>query len=208
VAAVDTLLSSALASIVQAPWSCHMDGFRFDHLARLVGARLSRRTSLSLLTAGAIGHVASSGTSGKKKKSKKISICYKGQTRKVKKQDWKKRYKGATKGACQPSAEVCAGCPNTCFATAARPDQVPTEFACCPPELTCTSQTSLPDQCCYPDETCDPTLAQRFPLEAQTNCCRPCAGEPSGCCLSPSYECVGGQCVLANTARLPRTRRP
>ena len=29
-----------------------MDGFRFDHLTRLVGARLNRRTSLALIVAG------------------------------------------------------------------------------------------------------------------------------------------------------------
>ena len=186
-----------------------MDGFRFDHLTRLIGARLTRRTSLALLTAGAIAHSDSSGTFGKNKTSKKVSICYKGQTRKVKKQDWKKKYKGATKGACQANTDACAGCPNTCFATAIHPDREPEGYACCPADKVCLSTSGLPDQCCDPDETCDPTLVQRFPLEAQTNCCRPCPGaNSSGCCLSPSYECVGGQCVPANTARLPRTRRP
>ena len=70
-----------------------MDGFRFDHLTRLVGARLNRRTSLALIVAG----VATQTPSPSAAKGKKISICYKGQTRKVKKQDWKKKYKGATK---------------------------------------------------------------------------------------------------------------
>jgi hypothetical protein len=184
-----------------------MDGFRFDHLTRLVGSRLSRRSSLALLVAAGLTPSAPATA----KKSKKIKICYKDKTRKVKKQDWKKRYKGATKGACQVTADVCAGCPNTCFATVARPDQVPSEFACCPPEKTCISRTSLPDQCCYPDETCDPTLAEKFPLQAQTNCCRPCSGAVAtdGCCVSSSEECdpITNTCVPANTARLPRTRR-
>lgn len=185
-----------------------MDGFRFDHLTRLVGARLTRRTSFALLTAGAIGHGASSGTSGKKKKSKKISICYKGQTRKVKKQDWKKRYKGATK---KPTCGAGCCTDESCFAESSAPDKPDTAFACCPPELLCRSLTTLPDQCCYPDETCDPTLFQRFPINADTNCCRPCAGAGSfgGCCVSSSEECdkATGNCVPANTARLPRKRR-
>jgi hypothetical protein len=72
------------------------------------------------------------------------------------------------------------------------------------------STSELPDQCCYPDETCDPTLIERFPLDAQSNCCRPCANEPSGCCLSVSFDCNAetGLCEPSETARLPRTRRP
>jgi hypothetical protein len=184
-----------------------MDGFRFDHLTRLVGARLNRRTSFALLPAGAIGHGAFSGTSGKKKKSKKISICYKGQTRKVKKQDWKKKYKGATKGDCPPPppADVCAGCPNTCFAQAVNPDnREPIGFNCCPAELFCPSpKAPFPDQCCYPDESCKPSLADN--PAAETICCRPCNGV---CCLKQNEECIAGVCTLVNTARLPRTRRP
>jgi hypothetical protein len=194
------------ASIVQALWSCLMDGFRFDHLTRLVGARLTRRTSFALLTAGAISHGASSGTSGKKKKSKKISVCYKGKTRKVKKQDWKKKYKGATKGP-NCGAGCCAD--TFCFAEAVNPtDGQPTSFGCCPPDLTCTSQSSLPDQCCYPGESCRPDLAVTFGIEVETNCCRPCpAGGKDGCCIHAVDECIAGTCQPPGTARLPRKRR-
>src|SRR5215211_3764864 len=76
-----------IASIVQASWSCLMDGFRFDHLTRLVGTRLNRRTSLALIVAGAATQTLSPSAAGKKKKQK-ISICYQGQTRKVKKKGW------------------------------------------------------------------------------------------------------------------------
>jgi hypothetical protein len=181
-----------------------MDGFRFDRLTRLVGARLSRRTGLALLTAGAIGQSLSPSAAGKKKKPQKISICYQGRTRKVKKKGWKKRYEGATK---EPNCG--SGCcpENSCFAETVNPaDSEPMSFACCPPELLCPSpKAPFPDQCCYPDETCKPALADD-PL-AQTICCRPCAGVPGGCCLNQNEECVGGACVPADTARLPRRRR-
>ena len=67
-----------------------MDEFRFDHLTRLIGGRLSRRSGVALLIAAGLTPSAPATA----KKSKKIKICYKGKTRKVKKQDWKKRYRG------------------------------------------------------------------------------------------------------------------
>jgi hypothetical protein len=181
-----------------------MDGFRFDHLTRLIGSRLSRRSSLVLLAAGAIGHSLTPSTAGKKKKQKKISICYKGRTRKVKKQGWKKRYKGATKG---PNCGSGCCSSDTCFAETVNPaDGQPMSFDCCPAEQLCPSpKAPFPDQCCYPDETCNPALADN--PAAQTICCRPCPGVQGGCCLNQNDECVNGQCVAANTARLPRTRR-
>jgi hypothetical protein len=52
------------------------------------------------------------------KKGKKITICYQNQTRKVKKQGWQKKYKGATLGPCstapQPACTswIISGGPN------------------------------------------------------------------------------------------------
>lgn len=188
-----------------------MDGFRFDHLTRLVGARLSRRTGLTLLTAGAIGHSLSPITSAKKKQ-KKISICHKGRTRKVKKQDWQKRYKGATKGACQASTDVCASCPNTCFATVKNSAEAPPPgYACCPADKLCPTQRTdgfFPDQCCYSDEVCAPDRvvpgSPNYDPTADSLCCRSCGG---GCCAVGDH-CVNGLCEGIGTARLPRTRRP
>jgi hypothetical protein len=181
-----------------------MDGFRFDQLTRLVGARLSRRTGLALLAAGGIGQILSPGAAGEKKKPKKISICYKGKTRTVKKQGWRKRYKGASK---KPNCGSGCCTDDSCFAESSTPNQPDFGAACCPAAQLCRSVTSLPDQCCYPGETCDPTLFQRFP-EADTNCCRPCpTGGKDGCCVSSSEECINGQCQQSGTARLPRRRR-
>jgi hypothetical protein len=179
-----------------------MDGFRFDHLTRLVGSRLSRRSGLALLVAA--GLIPSAPATAKK--SKKIKVCYKGKTRKVKKQDWKKRYKGATKA---PNCGLGCCTSDMCFAETVNPaDGQPMSFNCCPAERLCPSpKAPFPDQCCYPDETCSPGLADN--PAAQTICCRPCPGVPGGCCLNQNEECdrATGQCVPANTARLPRTRR-
>jgi len=97
-----------------------MDGFRFDHLSRLVAARFNRRAGLALVAAAGL----SAPPSASGKKSKKISICYNGQTRKVKKQGWQRRYPGASKGTCQ-SSDVCAGCPDACFATVQNSAEAP-----------------------------------------------------------------------------------
>ena len=185
-----------------------MDGFRFDHLTRLVGARLNRRTSLALIVAG----VASQTPSPSAAKSKKISICYKGQTRKVKKKGWQKRYQGATKGACQASTDVCASCPNTCFATVKNSAEAPPPgYACCPADKLCPTQRTdgfFPDQCCYSDEVCDSGRvvpgSPNFDPTADSLCCRSCGGV---CCASGDH-CVNGLCEGIGTARLPRTRRP
>ena len=140
------------------------------------------------------------------KKSKKISVCYKGTTRKVKKQDWKKKYKGASK---EPNCGAGCCTDTFCFAETVSPtDGQPTSFGCCPPELTCTSQSSLPDQCCYPGESCRPDLAVTFGIEVETNCCRPCpARGKDGCCIHAVDECIAGTCQPPGTARLPRNRR-
>ena len=174
-----------------------MDGFRFDHLTRLVGSRLSRRSGLALLVAAGMTPFAPATA----KKSKKIKICYKGKTRRVKKQDWKKRYKGASK---KPNCGASCCNDDACFAEAVNPDnQQPTGFDCCPAELFCPSpKAPFPDQCCYPDETCNPSLAND--PQAETICCRPCNGT---CCLKQNEECINGTCTLVDTARLPRTRR-
>src|SRR5215203_2076224 len=56
------------ASILELP----MDGPHFDHLTRIVGSRLSRRTGLGLLAAvGLIGRNPDAITAGKKKGKKK-----------------------------------------------------------------------------------------------------------------------------------------
>jgi hypothetical protein len=153
-----------------------------------------------MLTAGGIGQGLSSSAAGKKKKQK-ISICYQGQTRKVKKKGWQKRYPGATKG---PNCGSGCCTADTCFAETVNPvDVQPTSFACCPPELLCAHPTDrTKDQCCYAGETCQPSLATTNP-DLGTICCRPCGGN----CCAAEQECKSGTCGLADTARLPRTRR-
>lgn len=177
-----------------------MDGFRFDRLARLVGARLSRRGGLALLAAGAIAHGLSPAAAGEKK-PKKISICYRGKTRKVNKQGWRKRYKGATK---KPNCGSGCCADDRCFAKAVNPfDVQPTSFDCCPPKMVCAHPTDrTKDQCCYADETCQPSLAVTEP-ELGTICCRPCGTD----CCAAEQDCKSGTCELSDTARLPRTRR-
>ena len=103
-----------------------MDGFRFDHLTRLIGGRLSRRSGLALLVAASL----TPSTPATAKKSKKIKICYKGKTRKVKKQGWMKRYKGASK---KPNCDGSCCKDDACFAETVNPaDGQPMSFACCP----------------------------------------------------------------------------
>jgi hypothetical protein len=185
-----------------------MDGFRFDDFARLVGTRVSRRTSLAMLTAGGIGQRLASSAAGKKKKQK-ISVCYQGQTRKVKKKGWQKRYPGATKGAC---GAVCAGCPDACFATVRNSAEAPPPgYACCPADKLCPTQRTdgfFPDQCCYSDEVCAPDRvvpgSPNFDSTADSLCCRSCGGM----CCAVGDHCVNGFCEGIGTARLPRTRRP
>jgi hypothetical protein len=174
-----------------------MDGFRFDHLTRLVGTRLSRRTGLALVAAAGLTAPSSSARS----KSKKISVCYNGRTRKVKKKGWRNHYPGATK---EPNCGSGCCTADACFAAAVdTADRHPIGFDCCPAALLCRSpKAPFPDQCCYPDETCRPSLVDDANFE--TICCRPCNG---ACCPKQNDECIGGVCVGIDTARLPRTRR-
>jgi hypothetical protein len=199
-----------------------MDGFHFDHLTRLVGSRLTRRTGLGLLAAfGAIGRTSSAGIAGKKhkgngKKKDKITICHEGQTLTVKKKGWQGVYPNATQGACpgdqggpRGSSDVCAGCLDTCFATAKAPNTPPPGYGCCPADKICQGAGGLPDQCCDADEFCDPRLA--FHVDGGgTVCCRPCLNSFTGTgCCPPGFFCnADNSCEALGTARLPRTRRP
>jgi hypothetical protein len=91
----------------------------------------------------------------------------------------------------------------------------PTKFGCCPRERLCRSELpNWQDQCCYPQmkdaqgrlqpaEICDPQLPTKDP-SADSICCRPCGGV---CCKSGEECNSAGQCVLSNTARLPRYRK-
>lgn len=187
-----------------------MNGSDLDKLVRsLADAGRTRRSFVAgLFVAVGAGELALDTLA--KHKKKKITICSNGQTIKVRKKGWQSHYPGATQGACPPG--VCANCPDTCYATLITPPDVVAGYDCCPAELLCKSTSTLPDQCCYPGETCDPTLIAQFPVDADTNCCRPCqgAGSQGGCCVNSSFECdpQSGDCVPSGTARLPRTRRP
>ena len=177
-----------------------MDGFRFDQLTRLIDARFGRRTALALLTAaGLASSISAPGAAGKE--GKKISICYNGRKRKVKKKGWQKHYPGATK---KPNCGSGCCADDACFAETVNPSEVqPTSFACCPATKLCRStKPPFPDQCCYPDESCNPSLVDD--AEFETICCRPCNGV---CCPKQNHECLGGVCTPIDTARLPRTRR-
>jgi len=193
-----------------------MNGSDLDAFARFLaaGGRTRRTLLAGLFLAGTAGQVAPTVVAKHGKKPKKITICSNGQTLKVRKKGWQGHYPGATIGACSEPTEptgVCAGCPDTCFASLVVPDQDPNsiEYACCPAASVCVSQTPpYPDQCCYEGDACDPTLPIRDNT-ADMICCRPAGGcGPSKICCKSSEECVNGVCELANTARLPRTRRP
>jgi hypothetical protein len=212
-----------------------MDSRHFDHLTRLLGAQLNRRTGLGLLTtAGVIGRSPLESIAGKKKgngkKKKKIVICHQAQTLTVKKRGWQRHYPGALQGECSPltsppspltppaecSTPNCgAGCcsQDGCFVATARPNEVPTEFGCCPADKICLSPRTdgfFPDQCCYSDEFCDPDrvdpASPRHDFAADSLCCRSCVGNTT-CCPYGFYCSETDQCEILGTARLPRTRR-
>jgi hypothetical protein len=90
-----------------------MDATRFDGFARSISSRLTRRTSIGLLTGASLPLVGLIATDAKKKK--KITLCFNGQTVQTPKKKAKKLLKqGATKGACTN------GCPagqKTCGTT-------------------------------------------------------------------------------------------
>jgi hypothetical protein len=150
-----------------------------DTLSQSPGSRRSLLGSLALIAAASGSDDTASGRKRNKKRCKRRKQCGKG----------------------------CCG-PDSCFEESVNADNgEPLAFACCPADNLCRSTNpNFKDQCCYPDETCDPSLAND-PF-AQTICCRPCAGEVSGCCPNVSDECRDDVCVDSGTARLPRTRRP
>jgi len=180
-----------------------MGGTQFDTLLRRLASARSRREALSGLVGGAIGLIAMGESEAKRRRHRK------------------KKHKGQTPSpppapTCDP-ANGCECCRDndTCFALSIDPQDSSNPNGpktCCTPDVgtLCRTRSTLPDQCCYPDETCDPSLIERFGIAVETNCCRPCPGEPSGCCIKQNDECnhVTGLCQNANTARLPRTRRP
>jgi hypothetical protein len=104
-----------------------MHGTAFDGITRQIGEVATRRSVFRFLGGAALsaGLVLGAGgeslarnkgnkkharggnqarsqgqTSAEGKKGKKITICFQNQTRQVKKQGWKKKYKGATLGPC------------------------------------------------------------------------------------------------------------
>jgi len=129
--------------------------------------------------------------------------------RKIKNKKRRKRcLANAATPPCAAESQCGEGCcePNSCFASAVDDETtLPLGYACCPAEKLC-SRSPFADQCCYPDETCQPSLADD--INAETICCRPCAGGVGGCCLKLNEECIGGVCTPVDTARLARTRRP
>ncbi|MFT4037111.1 MAG: hypothetical protein QM692_02925 [Thermomicrobiales bacterium] len=84
-----------------------MDGTQFDHIARDLGARATRRTAVALLAglgAGAAGAVSARG----KKKRKKVTLCLQGLTVTVPKKRQRTFLRlGATSGACPPAPDPC-----------------------------------------------------------------------------------------------------
>src|SRR4051794_28930734 len=150
-----------------------MNGSDLDRLARSMASAGGTRRSI---LAGTFVVVAASGfASGTeaKRKKKKITICNGGQTLTVRKKGWQSHYPNATVGECQSPpppppplpSDVCADCPDTCYATDIHPDQDPNsiQYACCPAQLVCLTTSALPNQCCYPDEFCKPSLIHNFP---------------------------------------------
>lgn len=77
-----------------------MDNHQFDALVRRYSARLTRRASIGLATAGLLA-AADAAQGKKKRKPKKITVCLRDETRKVPKKKAKKlRRQGATSGPC------------------------------------------------------------------------------------------------------------
>ena len=89
-----------------------MDANRFDRLTTLLTTSLSRRHGLGALAALGLGASAlpSTPAARKKRKPHTIRLCLNGQTIKVKKRKLRKKYPGATIGACPPCR------PTTCAA--------------------------------------------------------------------------------------------
>ena len=178
-----------------------MDAARFDALAKSLTDIRSRRGALRGLLLGTGGLLS-------------LPAAQEAEARNCKKIKNKKRRKKCRANqkppTCAAESRCGEGCcePDSCFASAVDPSTTePLGFACCPAEKLCLSpKPPFEDQCCYPDETCQPSLANN-PL-AETICCRPCEFEPGGCCLRPSDECTPTGCLLSDTARLARTRRP
>src|SRR4051812_15747953 len=149
-----------------------MNGSDLDRLARSMASAGGTRRSI---LAGTFVVVAASGfASGTeaKRKKKKITICNGGQTLTVRKKGWQSHYPNATVGECQsppppppPPSDVCADCPDTCYATLITPPENVEGYACCPVGLLCMSASTLPNQCCYPGESCRPSLVFEFPGE-------------------------------------------
>jgi hypothetical protein len=177
-----------------------MDAPRFDALTRSLAGIRSRRSALQGFLLGAGGLLS-------------LTAAQDAEARNCKKIKNKKRRKKCLANQAPPRCVLQLQCgegccePDSCFASAVDDELVqPLGYACCPAEKLCRStKPPVPDQCCYPDETCRPSLTE---LETETICCRPCAGGVGGCCLKLNEECQGGVCVLVNTARLARTRRP
>ena len=208
-----------------------MDTGWFDSIAKVLATRQPRRAALSFLAALGLARPQEMDAKNKNEKKVRVCNCATGDaasctTQKKAKDKAKKllkrnpcAYKGNCTGvsgcaagtvpppppACTPNCGTGCCSADACFADTVNADNgEPTAFGCCPAAQICRSGTPpFPDQCCYPDETCDPSLAVRQP-ELGTICCRPCGGA----CCAPQDECQGGTCTFANTARLPRTRRP
>src|SRR5918994_5030597 len=109
-----------------------MHGTAFDGITRELGEVATRRSVFRLLGGAALsaGLVLGAGgeslakgkgknkndargrnqaqgqASAEGKKGKKVTICFQDQTRQVKKQGWKKKYKGATLGPCPVAQPV------------------------------------------------------------------------------------------------------
>ena len=101
-----------------------MDDIHFASIAQRVSARLNRRSSLGFLAAAGLplAGVADEAQAGRKK-AKKVTLCFNGQTvKKPKKKAKKLRKQGASKGACPATTQPprCgAGGPCTVFVTSA-----------------------------------------------------------------------------------------
>ncbi|MFT4040541.1 MAG: DUF1554 domain-containing protein [Thermomicrobiales bacterium] len=90
-----------------------MDQSQFDELAARLAARLNRRRSLAVIAGvGLPAAVIEATKAGKKKKKKKVTLCFKGQTVTVPKKSVASLIRqGATQGSCRSTTSSPNDCP-------------------------------------------------------------------------------------------------
>jgi hypothetical protein len=191
-----------------------VDSQRFDHLVRMLSAGSDRRRLVwrgigalvasagGIFVSGAVDPVEArkSGNHHHHRKERKkedrawVTICYQGGTRDVRKNGFRKRYKGATRGACTCSADFPIACGTGCCAT---------NFPrCCPGNSFLQPPGKTPTGFCAPATTsCCPVDAGGGMCDTPNpQCCPPTYTNPRGYCAPVDATCCPGANVYRGTA--------